>query len=49
MLLPKSGVNHHGTDTGRAPLSTWAKSHNIDMYEVKRHLDGIYQEMSDEK
>lgn len=49
MSLPKSGVNHHGTVTDRAPLSTWAKSHNIDMHEVKRHLDGIYQEMSDEK
>ena len=49
MSLPQSGVNHHGTATGRTPLSTWAKSHNIDMHEVKRQLDEIYQEMSSKK
>lgn len=38
MSFPTWGVLHHGTTTGRLPLSQWAKSNNIDMREVKAFL-----------
>lgn len=42
MEFPKSGVLHHGESSGRAPLSKWAKLHNVDMNEVLVKLKNIY-------
>ena len=36
MLLPKSGILHHGAERGK--LSTWAKTSHIDMNEVYNYL-----------
>ena len=43
MKLPKSGVLQHGI--GRTPLSTWAKAHGVDMYEVCDYLKGISEKI----
>lgn len=36
MSFPNTGVLHHGV--GRTPLSTWAKTHEVDMNSVYREL-----------
>lgn len=38
MSFPTWGVLHHGTTTGRLPLSQWAKANGIDMQKVKVYL-----------
>ncbi len=40
MKLPRTGVEHHGSDQGK--LSQWAKNNNVDMNEIKRELLEIY-------
>lgn len=45
MNFPKNGVLHH--DMGRGPLSTWAKSFGIDMYDVHNYLKNIADQLSD--
>lgn len=45
MNFPKNGVLHH--DMGRGPLSTWAKSSGIEMYDVHNYLKNIADHLSD--
>ncbi len=42
LSFPKSGLLHHGSAMGRAPLSQWAKMHNIDMHVIQKDLERIY-------
>lgn len=43
MGFPHGGIEHHGLQMGRPPLSQWARLHNIDMRDVYRHLFNVYR------
>lgn len=43
MSFPKSGVLHHGI--GRQPLSTWAKTNNVNMSNVLKDLNQISEQI----
>jgi len=45
MGFPHNGIEHHGVQMGRLPLSQWAKQHNIDMKDIYRHLSDVYNNM----
>lgn len=45
MSFPHGGVLHHGDLQGRPPLDQWAKLHHVDMYEVKKYLEKVLEEI----
>ena len=45
MEFPRGGVLHHGTSTGRLPLSQWAKHNGVDMYATLNTLKEIYNKI----
>ena len=45
MNIPHRGIEHHGLALNRPPLSKWAKIHGVNMQDVYKHLQKVYEDL----